>query len=415
MNITNVPYERSVSTEIAFKRIQIFLDRAKISFELESFGKTVKTFLCTLKDDQGEVLSQGSGKGFEAARLGAICEAIEHLYTHAALMESEFSLHSVESILQQNAIQRDRVAEIMREDKQQYSHKILCRSYETVDQKQQLNYPLGPTCPAYDFVDDYEHKYIEKYSTNSGTALGINLEEALLHAVLERIERDVFSRFLLEAFVLNKNLSFPRTIAELIDRKSLPLSLREHHKKIEDEINQKVELLSLKNPWGVFVYVAFLKEPRAFIVQPIGCGASLSPTYAAQRALTELVQYIQLEDEYSRDEDIANHHALQSYPRLLQAFEFNIHTLLKDVRYHPFKQMDQALETFPPHDQLSYIIDKLHHQNVEVFYVKNIETPEMVVVNAIIPGFEYFNIIRNGKLVSPSSHLLNQYACDKAV
>ncbi len=88
---------------------------------------------------------------------------------------------------------------------------VPCRQYQCLKTGANIYYPLFLTFPSYlsqvdrsnDSLDSFAPLY--RYSTNSGTAIGGNFEEAMIHAINEIVERDATSIFLLKNFLGSVN------------------------------------------------------------------------------------------------------------------------------------------------------------------------------------------------------------------
>ncbi len=130
--------------------------------------------------------------------------------------------------------------------------------------------------------------YIEPYAhlwTSNGLASGNNLDEALLHALYELIERDAFATFI-------QSVQKTTTKISIIDPETYPKGIQ--------------ALLNKFNKGGIEVYLLYLSSCIAVtsilcvslsddelskqLQVNLGLGTSLDPTTAAYRAITECAQ-----------------------------------------------------------------------------------------------------------------------------
>ncbi|WP_160149009.1 YcaO-like family protein [Arcanobacterium ihumii] len=121
---------------------------------------------------------------------------------------------------------------------------------------------------------------LSAYANSSGTAAGLTIEDAALHALNEIIERDAESQFLLDVY---RN---PDRIRTVVLESQDPLN--QNIKHISDLSNGSVSIYLLESLAG-FVFCA-ATEPRNN-EGILGFGSSQYPRLALIRALTELQQY----------------------------------------------------------------------------------------------------------------------------
>src|SRR5690606_2414860 len=127
---------------------------------------------------------------------------------------------------------------------------ILCKQYFTLSRDKELFYPHFLSVPRYSanphLQDKVDYNYIDCYATNSGTATGLNLYEALIHSVSELIERDAISLLLLGLFFKPK-----RTNVYAITKSSLPQNLRDIANHIESVTNSELIILDITSDFEI--------------------------------------------------------------------------------------------------------------------------------------------------------------------
>ena len=144
-------------------------------------------------------------------------------------------------------------------------------------------------CYYFDVSDnnDYEQNYnAVKYASSNGGTIGIGVNEALVHAINELIERDAHSMFLINCFHRNNLNNY-----FLINHASLPGELYSLLKYIEDKFREDIIVLDITSELEVPTFLCHTtNKSHADNNQFTGAGTSLSKHYALERALLELLQ-----------------------------------------------------------------------------------------------------------------------------
>jgi ribosomal protein S12 methylthiotransferase accessory factor len=234
-----------------------------------------------------------------------------------------------------------------------------------------------------------------RYSCNSGSAVGVTLGEALLHALNETIERDALSLFLVRAFLCGADLR-----PTVIDPATLPRDLTCAYSAAERLTGSPVHLLDITSDLGVPTMLAYT-APTAHHRHRRGVGTSLSASHAAWRALTELVQTtvgerLAWSGAPLRDEPAG----LAGYPELRACVRFDLTGHLHHARTVPHSYAGGVPDH--PRDQLRELVSILAaHGHVPYRRVVAALPGEIVAVHAIVPGLERFMLITDGNLVLP--------------
>jgi ribosomal protein S12 methylthiotransferase accessory factor len=217
---------------------------------------------CTVRNSGGHELAHSSGKGGAGhARASALFEAWQHL----------------QHLQGQRSLPGDQRLRLM-------------KLTDVLDQPElaAVWYPAFARNPSYRWHpadgDNLEYEPYLRYSYDSGTASGISESEALLHGLLEVIERDSLSAAFLDWYLRRP----PRV--RVIDPGSLTAELSALHGTVSEFIGSPVLLADISSDIGVCAYAA-LPGAEQF-PGSIGSGASLFPAYAAERSLTELAQAV---------------------------------------------------------------------------------------------------------------------------
>ena len=229
-------------------------------------------------------VSCGKGRTHPDAKVSALMESIEvyfaenpdtsliDVYSEAQLKELGQSYIELGGIIQSNSSIRQDIISHRNTNNQ------LMEWFPGVEMISN-EYTYIPACLTF-YIEPYAHLW-----TSNGLASGNNLDEALLHALYELIERDAFATFIQS---VKKSL----TKISIIDPQTCPKEIQ--------------TILSNYSNAGIDVYILYL--PSCIAVTTILCvslsddeltkqlqvnlglGTSLDPVTAAYRAITECAQ-----------------------------------------------------------------------------------------------------------------------------
>ncbi|WP_434707121.1 YcaO-like family protein [Pseudomonas sp. R1-1] len=291
--MNSIPIERSVDVIYARTKLEAALTSYGVNWEVQVTGQYVKTAKCMLYDKSGNYLDFGYGKGdLESSTTGAMFEAAEHWFCQFSnCNKGNVSYRDTQSFIKESHISGCFPISIIADSPKGI---MPFREYKQMGKNTTILYPLALSTPRYidekyeyrssASQDNFNYSKIERYCTNSGVAIGSNELEATIHGILEAVERDSFSTFLVDAF-LNRNKKSLR----LIDLSSLPNELVSLVEDVEREVDHKILIFELANKYGIPVFCSALHKSN-FPIEITGYGCSLSREHAASRSLHELVQ-----------------------------------------------------------------------------------------------------------------------------
>lgn len=269
------------------------LARLGITIDMETFpGETFSTQRCTLRAADGRVVGRSTGKGLGAQSLAsALFEAIELYFTAAdqnrlSVDTDDVAIVSARELGSQEALAQDLV--IQRLAQRQPQAGVGCLRMRELGSARPVWYPLALTDPGYPLHplpgDTLEAApSLRRYCTSSGTAAGITVDEALAHALCEWIEYDAISQAMLRWFVTGQEK--PAIVAP----ETVPAPLDALIEQISGVVGPGIVLIDITTDLGMpsFLAVPFTPYTPAALW---GAGAAPDPVYAAERALTELLQ-----------------------------------------------------------------------------------------------------------------------------
>ncbi|MNG66695.1 YcaO-like family protein [compost metagenome] len=340
---------------------------------------------------------QGCGKGRpHQAQVGALYEALEHfLDVHA---ERQVHLSTTDALQQSRHLQQDIVLPWLLA---QPARALACQAYCDHAGHWLFDYPLSLVRPDYDQSpmpgDTFDYRGLRRYSSNDGSAIGASRDEAVLHAVNQKIERDALSMFLLSHYYYRRQ--DPVRWLEKPDKTSA-LGMFWH--QAEQSLQAPIHVVDISNDLPSPTYLALrmdtLDKPHGML---FGAGASLDPWHAVHRAVSELVQ-LQIngqDPDTKADLELAKRH-LQPFPRLNRCIRLDLLPLL---------QAPQVSVTLPPPpdrmsvaEHLHLLLGQLHAQGHSVGICEVFRGDEGVsLVNVVIPGLERFHVVTTGNAVCP--------------
>ncbi|MGO4261593.1 YcaO-like family protein [Lysobacter sp. TAB13] len=396
-----IPLERERSLAQAERVMRAFVAQQGWSARIDSTDSGLQGALCMVHDADGEAIGSGFGKGEpEAARVGALYEAVEHIYANSCAPQERAELRAAAQLFADPRYAAlPFVAEFGRQGTRQLSCLRYRRFFDESD-NDALAVPaflcrpnaLADLLPG----DDFDYASVIRYGSNSGTAIGASLEEAVVHAIGELVERDSWSLFLL-AHYLGDASSF----GAWVDPGSLPESVAAVHAAASEQLGREVLLIDATSDLGVPAFIAttdrILDGETVF---PSGYGASLYAGHAAIRALTELVQTVLVGQrlatvgEYSRQVL----QALSEYPKLRACAYFQVDRQRMRQADWSYPQRERQ----PPSALLRELIATLAARGIDVHHlVHHREGDAFCVVSCVSLELERFLLVTTGMVMAP--------------
>lgn len=218
------------------------------------------------------------------------------------------------------------------------------------------------------------------WQSSDGLASGNTLEEAILHGLLERVERD--------ALTLWQVTSAARRYGSRIEPESIPNGeLQEILSRIRNA-GQDVALFDITSDLGIPCVAALLgpKEPcrvppLRYVDVTLGAGSATSPVLAAARAVTEAVQSRMTFISGARDDLMPETFNRVLHPETVAAFDARPSRGLGDM---PMLHVTSTAEA------IRAILGRLQAQGITEIYAVDI-TPQWLpvfVAKLLVPQLE---------------------------
>lgn len=188
--------ERSFPTDTALKRVEEIFKKLNLTV-LENRHESSYSASHIVVKTQGGFVSSGSGKGLHH-RIGARAECIEHFVTQTELAKPE-RFQMCHEIAAQDGLQNDGIVQSLLQFDDTQIPVVPMKRIATPD-GEEINIPhvlLNPDMLNELEADAEVNGFLGKYSSNTGTAFGLDATEAQLHALMESIERHTQSQLFL--------------------------------------------------------------------------------------------------------------------------------------------------------------------------------------------------------------------------
>jgi ribosomal protein S12 methylthiotransferase accessory factor len=283
---------------------------------------------------------------------------------------------------------------------------LLFRNYTKFGSQEQGKYPYFLTTVDYSdnrFDGDmFEYKLLEKYSTNSGTAVGRTFEEAALHALNEVIERDALSFFQYNVFFKGRIDRYSQ-----IQNESLPAKLKSICEMVEATTESALHIFDITSEFQIPTFLALLineSQSRNFW----GCGTSLCKEYALERSLLEVLQNYDLFTNVGSEDFFARERKISHLRKHRNAYLMKIEDL-NSVRCKNFSEVYR--HTIPDRlvDLLRITVQMIREKSIEPYYAINYQSGLLTCIHVILPGTEKFFLTTAGMPVIPTQRVKQGY------
>ncbi|WP_037464943.1 TOMM precursor leader peptide-binding protein [Shimazuella kribbensis] len=232
------------------------------------------------------------------------------------------------------------------------------------------------------------------YETSNGCALGGNLEEAILHGILEIMERDAF------LMTWYAKLELPRIDPYSSGDKELDLMLH----RIEAIAGYEIHLFDATMEHGIPTIWAIAKNKKASGFHLIcAAGTHFEPIKAAKNAIHELAgmmltldkkaekqraKYVNMVDKPHLVQEMPDHSMLYSIPETEHRLHFLLHQKKNNKTFQQIKRPPIAENDLT--DDLRYLLQTLKNLQLDVIVVNQTTTElqqhQLHCVKVIIPG-----------------------------
>ncbi len=383
--------ERELTLEQAEQRILADMEALGLSVETRTLGQRIVTVQAAVSAPGQPCIARGAGKGHpQPARIGALYETLEH-YLSEHFNGSDVEYLNPRYFSETPLFADDTVLSLITA---QHNAVTACRTFTDAITHTSFYYPMALCIPGYSrqplAQDTTNYRALQRYASNSGTAIGASDNEAILHAANECIERDAVSLFLLDQFYY-ENHSPLRRVARPSDHDVLGRLWSD----AEAEIGSDIVLVEISSEFLARTFLAFSTAPDT-LPRVFGSGCSLDARHGAWRALTELVQlhHAASEPELSN----AQRH-LTPFPRLLRCLRFDPCPLLNLCEQQTVALPDATVEP-PLAEQIDLLAKDLHRHGRSLGISRLHQTTlGTTLVNVVIPGLERFFVVSSGNVV----------------
>lgn len=410
--------EREFDLDVSISMLTEFIQSEFINFTLNYEGDLSKTYFCKFEDLDG-VKSTGMGKGYGKQSIAsALSEAIEHYYyendTSPSINLEIPSCHSEAWFARGSP----NFKAIVGDKKISIDHYTYCN----VRDESKLYYPAFLGNPSYRPTTIDEKNTLEKYSLiryscNTGTASGMTYHEALLHGILECIERDSIGMSLINNIIKKE----PDPI-KVFDRETLPEDILGKISEIEGELSCEIKIYNITTDLLVPTVLTSLTKDDGGVF--FGSGSSLYLDYAVERSLMESVQCVHGQIRhgfhYPKPTSIIPLNDLPKYTKCFMDrgyFVYKDKEIMESYSCLLKANADRFDRTLSVEGQVDLLCRMLHkNSDVEVFardVYRSDKKNSPFVVQALLPSLERFYLVASGLYVLPSARG-ESAACNKS-
>jgi ribosomal protein S12 methylthiotransferase accessory factor len=404
-----LPFERERTLSNAYESMRAHIAERGWFADFTMFGDDVVTTQCVLRHADESVVAGGYGKGNEdISRVGAMYEAMEHYYGLIENVDIEVVCVRADEI---HAEARFASLPFVTEFVDQKERRLACAVYKDLHSGASVRIPLFLVFPQYASSaridgDDFDYSVVLRYASNSGTAIGATFEEAAVHALNEIVERDAWSLFLLSHF-----MGAPHKIGRLIDSDTVPDKLKQLLVVASQRASDRgITLVDITSDIGIPTFLATVDSilPTEQFY-PSGFGTSTYPFYAAYRAVTELIQVIDLKKQSGKSQaaDRMTLEMVSGYKKMRDCTYFEVDT--RRLEHGLWDYEEQPREGLSK--LLSDIVFRLHAHGIDVcFNVNHLVADTFCVVSCVSMTLERFFLVSAGHLMAPGARGMKLFA-----
>lgn len=358
-----------------------------------------------VRDRLNRDVAIGGGKG---GGRQSFASALFETYEHYALntWEGHSQPFTLAEIARQPALAKHYLIQRMAADFP--SSRLNCIRFETQPpEKIPLWFPLRMVSPkCYNLGvkgdDEAQVEAYFRYSSNSGCASGSTRDEAILHGLLELIERDAGSLSVLDWFG-----SPQRTVpARIIRVESLPEDLQTLCGFLTELLGVSPVIIETTTDFGIPCAIAIPNQllPESRVTALYGAGASLSLGYAIERALGELAQVclaargqpLLIPDGLRGNDPGADD--LQRWPCIAATADLDPKQILSYTIDVEFRETENANAPVP--EQVRTIVQVLTDKGYQAWLFDWVgEDSQVAVTSVFVPGLESFFIYAHARHV----------------
>jgi ribosomal protein S12 methylthiotransferase accessory factor len=405
--------EREVPVQKALDAIYAEFDRRGLKLQVTAIGnESVSVIRCDVLDGNGIVVAESAGKGGgKQTYASALFEAWEHHSHRQGLDELRHDpayarIMTAAEIVTQPALARDAMLHRLAAD---FPHSSVgCLRFDPLPAgadplpaAAEVWYPAFVKCPWYQQLpipgDDMEYGPYLRYASNNGTAAGTTEAEALLHGLMEVIERDALSIAFLDWYMAGD------VPPRIMDPTDLTAELRDLYDDVGRAVGHEPLIFDITTELGFPVFFTVPARPTYLGVK--GSGASAIPSYALERALSELVQvYVNTRDlrlDRALRGRLAN---LSEWPRLARCVTMDPVDLA--ARAVPLPDRPRTWWTSPEADvatQLGRALEVLARSGFRGYRLGwNAGSSDIPVLTVLVPGMEEFFLSQKGIPILPT-------------
>ena len=187
----SVPFERDCAVDRAYCSIIDTIGELNLCLDIREEYETLNVSHVAIVDRFSGFEFFGSGKG-PHHRLGAIAEALEHKFSQTQRLRECEKFEAERLSVVATKLADPLLLAVSSFGKQE----VFCTTMRCSETGEDFSVPIqliNPDAVQLEYESPDVVQFLGRYSTNSGTALGLSEEEAFIHSVNELFERHFLS------------------------------------------------------------------------------------------------------------------------------------------------------------------------------------------------------------------------------
>lgn len=384
----------------ALALVESVLDERGLRVEFVSAGSAgFPVHRCSVYGPGGRLVAESLGKGAGAqSRVSALFEAWQHLRHQEGQAACDVRVLPVSYVVGQAGLAGEEMLRRLAGDFP--AARLACVWLEPLrGGSGGLWFPLfarAPWCRDSPVPGDDLRGYAPylRYAYDNGTASGSSVNEAVLHGLLEVVERDALSHALLEWYACGDRP------VRAVGRAVLPPDVRVLFDEVTQVLGAPPLVVEVTSDLGVPVFAALPSAACGF-AGVLGSGASLSPAYAVERALSEVAQSLfnlSLGVDASLERRLSS---LARWPVLERCARVDAGPLLERVVWSARGPGEGS--ALGVADQVEVVLSAVEAAGFSAYVVRWNPSDEVCpVVTVVVPGLDAFSMVHNAVPVLPT-------------
>jgi ribosomal protein S12 methylthiotransferase accessory factor YcaO len=389
---------RTQSIEISFNTFVRLIEKLNYQYRHEIASDEYPLIRCCLYNKDKEQVATGYGKGIDdASRVIASYEALQHLLSNPKYFIPKILHSTYNELVNTHYLLKQHLLDELLTNKSSKEKKLTWLSFTNDQTHKPGVLPLIYTLP-YDDIestveDEFDYEQVYSQASDNGIASGDNFQEALLFALLELLERDAVSKFLMNSIVGDEPILLLDIPLDFISKENTAMLTQLYNKH-----NLSLQIIYIPTKYDLYTVITILRNDNDALPYK-GLKTSFDFYDTVEAAIEEAIQDFWIHQQYvERDylcellQSFENHPVLQRCLKL----DFSDKTIQLYQIVPSCESKEQTATTLAPH-----LIAALYKDNKQIYYREIFKEEGYFLIQAIIPTLEEFATILFGNITLP--------------